>query len=318
MTGESINWREKEEEELREWMVRRKTAMRCCRCKRVVCGVCEWCGRDDEGNHWCGWKRVWGWMCRYSKIMDGRKESVGTSVCCCPLEEVVQKHRKEGEFLRVRSTGLTEGELRRPAKFPTERRVERRRLEESYGVPVEEIEKWAESVGITIGPVCPSEYLIDVKRLLWTYRDLGIDSLKDLPSTDLLKARVRLKKDALPYAVKGHRRLSPRQEGFYQNTIQEGIDCGLYERTPVYEEISPWSAPPVIMMKVPDDPNSELRLTFDYSHVEESMPGNPIVLASEVQEAMGQGESGALGKGDLKNGYWLIEMEEESRPILAF
>lgn len=142
--------------------------------------------------------------------------------------------------------------------------------------------------------------------------------MKDLPSTDLLQARVRLKPGAVPYAMKGHRRMLPRHQAFFETTINEGLDCGLYERTPVGEKISPWSAPPVIVVKVPDDPNSDLRLTFDYSHVDEIMPGNPIVLASEVMEAMGKGKCGALGQGDLKHGYWLTMIEEESRKIRTF
>lgn len=59
-------------------------------------------------------------------------------------------------------------------------------------------------------------------------------------------------------------------------------------------------------------------MTFNYSHVEKSMLGNPIVLASKVQELMGQGKSGGLEKGNLKNGYWLVEMKKISRSILAF
>lgn len=71
-----------------------------------------------------------------------------------------------GKFWRVPSTEIIGGKFHRLAKLPTDRRVERRSLEEAYRVPAEEIKKCAHGVGITIGPMCHSKYKIDIKRLL--------------------------------------------------------------------------------------------------------------------------------------------------------
>lgn len=246
------------------------------------------------------------------KEMVNRKLGNGEERCICTRSGELSNNIEE-EQSRLKEDGAMQA-------FPTKRRVIRRSLKEAEEAGDEAIREWAVNQKFTIGPALPVDKRILIYRLLWTYRHLGIEELNQLPQTDLLTARVRLKPGAVPYAMKGHRRLAPRQMEFFQKTIMEGLECGMYEKTPVDEEFSPWSAHPVIVHKVPEDPNSELRLTFDYHFIEEEMPATAVVLPSEVQDAMSSGGSqrDTFGKADLKNGYWAIGVERESRKILAF
>lgn len=44
-----------------------------------------------------------------------------------------------------------------------------------------------------------------VKALLWTYRDIFVDDLKDMPPIDLIYYRVRLKEETPIYSVRQRR-----------------------------------------------------------------------------------------------------------------
>lgn len=80
--------------------------------------------------------------------------------------------------------------------FPTERRVNHRPI--GYATPISEVRSWSNEVGVVLGPLCPADIHDDVLRLLYTYRHLQGGKLDDLPPTDLIQHRVRLKPGTQP------------------------------------------------------------------------------------------------------------------------
>lgn len=88
---------------------------------------------------------------------------------------------------------------RPPLHLLPERKVIWRDLEKSLSMT--ELESWAGSVGIKLGPLIP-DLLRRLKVLqLYTYRHLNGNDLTDLPCTDLIMHRACLKKDTKPASV---------------------------------------------------------------------------------------------------------------------
>lgn len=216
-----------------------------------------------------------------------------------------------------------------PTQFPTRRRVSRRDIDEGACPPREELEEWANQKGVTLGPMIPNvEWRYRVLCGLWIWRDLDASTMADIPETDLIKHRVHLKEGCVPYASKWNRRLSAYKEKWFTNYIEEGVRSGMYERAPVEESLSRWSAPPVLVTKDPSKKipvreeefatGPELRLTFNYHHVVEDLPAVEYPLQSKIHDLLANPSIRMYGKGDLKHGYWAVGVEEGSRHILAF
>lgn len=116
-----------------------------------------------------------------------------------------------------------------PILFPTQRNIKRLPLSPE---PQTHINEWFENTGITLGSVIPDEPSRDkVKRLLYTYREINAIELKDIPPTDLYQHKVRILPGTAPWLVKSQKRWPPAQKFWLDKTINEGIACGLYERT---------------------------------------------------------------------------------------
>lgn len=74
---------------------------------------------------------------------------------------------------------------------------------------------------------------------LWTWRDLDARELKDVPDTDLIGHRVKLRAAVVPYVSRTNRRLSGYREAWLGKYIKEGMRSCMYERTPASEPLSP-------------------------------------------------------------------------------
>lgn len=106
------------------------------------------------------------------------------------------------------------------------------------------------------------------------------------------------------------------------------MKSGMYERAPLEEALSRWSAPPVLVTKDPSKripvreedftEGPELRLTFNYHHVKVDLPAIEYPLQSKIHDMLSNPRIKMYGKGDLKHGYWAVGVEEGSRHILAF
>ncbi|MCU1500254.1 MAG: hypothetical protein JWM47_4207, partial [Acidimicrobiales bacterium] len=255
-----MGWNPEGKKPVREEEEMDNVVSRCGDCMLISGIFCKVCRFGKNG-------RIGGCFCEASALeanTEGSSDESGV-LYLCSCRGTFGDEGEEEEVVEASGTKIVnnpESYINR-RDFPTKRRIMRRDLSEAERMDPEIIRTWAEGMKFTLGPALPSEKRMTVWKLLWTYRHLGIEELSQLPQTDLITSRIRLKPGAVPYAMKGHRRLSPSHLEFFQKTIQEGLDCGMYERTPSDEEFSTWSAPPVIVVKVPDDPNYELRLTFD-------------------------------------------------------
>jgi hypothetical protein len=124
--------------------------------------------------------------------------------------------------------------------------VHRRSEEDIEFPPVEDMAKWAKSVGLTIGEhiLDDPEWKAKVLRLYWMWRDVGAESLKEMRCTDLVSVVPWFRGKPVPYACKVKKRLTPEAERFFMETVREGLSAQKYVH--IYSE---WNAPTVIAYK---------------------------------------------------------------------
>ncbi|KAI1007354.1 hypothetical protein K3495_g871 [Podosphaera aphanis] len=108
--------------------------------------------------------------------------------------------------------------------------------------PQAEINNWFLKSEITLGPLEPAQH-DKITRLLFTYQDLNSTELSDLPPTDLYIHRVRLKEGITPWNRVKQCRWPPGKEFWLRCIINDGLKCGMYERTmEANGELSDWNA----------------------------------------------------------------------------
>lgn len=203
-----------------------------------------------------------------------------------------------------------------PNTLPT-RRPERRPVSD---LPMQDIDRWFSSSCVKIGDAITEEQKNSLKRLLFTYQDLNSTELEDLPPTDLYVHRVRLKEGTQPFSRVRQRRWPPGKEFWLRKIINEGLKCGMYERTiEANGKLSDWNAQAQIVDKS-DNPGEwdEPRITFNYQNVIEEMPGTYLELMSRVHDHLGHPTHKFFHKLDLKHGYWAIRVHPEDRHLFAF
>ncbi|KAF7550336.1 hypothetical protein G7046_g8047 [Stylonectria norvegica] len=156
--------------------------------------------------------------------------------------------------------------------FPTTRRILRRKID--LKAPMDDVNAWFLASGVELGPLVPASLQEEVKRTLWTYRDLGAGSVADIPPTDLYTHKPRMKPGVEAWNRSPCRRWTEAQVYWLGRLVGEGIASHLYEYTASANgSLSNWAAEPVLVAKDLEDPWAEPRLTFNYSHVDEEMPG---------------------------------------------
>ena len=119
-------------------------------------------------------------------------------------------------------------------------------------IPDEELEEWASSVELVLGPLIPSqEARHNVLCLLYHYRHLNGTNLRDLPSTDMITHRVRIKPGRRPASNTVRKKWPAYTEWWLRRIIQEGMEGGIYELTqPANDRLSLWNARAVVVDKV--------------------------------------------------------------------
>jgi hypothetical protein len=77
--------------------------------------------------------------------------------------------------------------------------------------------------------------------------------------------------------------------------VSEGLQAGMYEYTVAANGcLSDWSAEPVMVVKDETDPWAEQRLTINYSHVTETLPGTGVPLLCRNRRFVVGSQSGFL------------------------
>ncbi|KAI0995670.1 hypothetical protein K3495_g12511, partial [Podosphaera aphanis] len=201
-------------------------------------------------------------------------------------------------------------------KYPVNRRPTMRTLSQA---PQDEINDWFDDTRAKIGHL-NNEQRNKVTRLLYTYRDLDSVELEELPPTDLYVHRVRLKDGTPPFNRPKQRRWPPGKEFWLRRIINDGLRCGMYERTmEANGKLSDWNAQAQLVDKS-DTPGEwdEPRLTFNYQNVVEDTPGCFVELMSRCHDYLGHPAHKMFFKLDLKHGYWAISVHPEDRHYFAF
>ena len=200
------------------------------------------------------------------------------------------------------------------------RAIIRKPVEDS-GLTESELEKWAISVSLTLGDKIPTrEDRFKVLQLVYQYRHLNGTGLIDLPPTDLITHRVTLVPGTKPHAVRFQKRWPPQKEWWLRKLIQDGLEGGIYERTETANgRPSEWNAQAVLVDKVENPgPHDEPRITFNFSKVNEQMPGTHLELVSKVHDYLSDPRHGVYMQADMTHGYYLISLHPDDRHYFAF
>ena len=208
--------------------------------------------------------------------------------------------------------------LRKP--FPA-RRIQR--LVPKQYPPPNVLEEWARRLGLekVLGPLIPTEAdRMRVLRLLYQYRHLNGEDLSNLPCTDLITHRVRIKAGTKPFAARFQKRWPAHTEWWMRKLVQDGLLGGVYELTePANGRLSEWNARAVMVDKVENPkPEDEPRMTMDYSRVHEDLPGTYLELSSKVHDHLSNPNNGCLFMADLKHAYLTIPLHPDDRHYFAF
>lgn len=137
----------------------------------------------------------------------------------------------------------------------------------------EELEKWALRVGLKLEPLVPTmEDRLKVLQLLWQYRHLNSEDLTNLPQTDLIVHRVKLKEGVKPFS-KPQRRMPAHKEWWMRKLVQDDLNGGVYEYVEdANGRLFSWNAQAVMVdksFKVHDhlsNPNHAVLFSADLKH----------------------------------------------------
>ena len=208
----------------------------------------------------------------------------------------------------------------KPKKPFPDRRIHRRPLED---VSEQTLEDWAALMKLepALGPLIETrEQRMRVLRLLYTYRHLNREDLRDLPCTDLMTHRVRIAQGTKPASARSQKRWPPHTEWWLRKLVQDGLEGGIYELTePANGRLSQWNARAVMVDKSDNPkPEDEPRMTFDYSRVTEDLPGCFLELSSKVHDHLANPRHGCLFMADLKHAYLTVPLHPDDRQYFAF
>ena len=190
-----------------------------------------------------------------------------------------------------------------------------------HDIPTTILEEWASTVGLVLGPLISTEAdRHKVLCLFYHYRHLNGTDLTDLPCTDLITHRVRIKSGTKPSSITTQKRWPAHTEWWLRKIISDGMQGGVYQLTePANGRLSLWNARAVIVDKVENPtPQDEPRVTLDYSRVNEELPGTHLELSSKVHDNLSNPNHGCLFAADLKHAYLTIPLHPDDRHYFAF
>jgi len=155
---------------------------------------------------------------------------------------------------------------------------------------------------------------------MYHYRHFNGTDLTDLSCTDLIIHRVRIKPGTKPASCVVQKRWPAHTEWWLRKIVTDGIKGGVYElNEPANGRLSQWNARAVIVDKVEDPtPEDEPRVTFDYSRVEEDLPGSHLEHSSKVHDNLSDPRHRSLFAADLKHAYLTIPLHPDDRHNFAF
>lgn len=169
-----------------------------------------------------------------------REDHVGVEDIKGFQEDKDERRRPNEEEEEFGSARLGFPTLRRPAQF-------RREIDTTAND--HDIEVWFQQSGLEIGEM-PDEERRSSLRLLYTWRDLFVRDVRDMPATDLIEHRIPIYEYAEPKAA-NPQLYTPEENTYMQLNIPKLIEAGIITQCE-----SPWSA----RTKFPRKKNGRLRM----------------------------------------------------------
>ena len=146
-----------------------------------------------------------------------------------------------------------------------------------------------------------------VRELLLTWEHLFAHSDLDLGKSALIKHKIQLT-DQTPFK-EHYQCIPPHMYNDVRAHIQEMLDIGA-----IHKSHSPWASMLVLVWKK----DSSLRFCTDLRKLNNQIIKDAYLL-SQIDETLDSLQGSQwFSSLNLKSGYWLVKMDEESKPLTAF
>ena len=184
----------------------------------------------------------------------------------------------------------------------------------------EDLKTWANQINLKLRSLISfMKARIEILKLLWQYRHLNNEDFSDLFSTDLIIHRVQLQ-SRTKSSSKSQRKMTAHKKWWFKKLIQEDLENDVYEYCEtVNERFSSWNAQAIMMNKSNDSKSTdEMRMTFDYSRIDEIMSETYIELSLKMHDHLSDSKHEMLMSADMKHAYFIINLHFDDRHIFAF
>lgn len=162
-----------------------------------------------------------------------------------------------------------------------------------------------------IGNLAQGDERNEAARLLYTWRDLFVFRIRDLPATDLVVHRIPIFSNAKP--SKAYSGLyNSREEAFQKDLLKQMEDAGVIVRC-----LSPWGARTNFVGK---KDSLALRMVHNYIPINGATikAQYPMRRIEPILKAMTQSKVQVMFKADASNGYWAVKTIPEDQYKTAF
>jgi RNase H-like domain found in reverse transcriptase/Reverse transcriptase (RNA-dependent DNA polymerase)/Integrase zinc binding domain/Integrase core domain len=152
-----------------------------------------------------------------------------------------------------------------------------------------------------------------MEKLLEEYEDIFYLEGDPLSTTNVCKASIKLKQDSTPVFRKQYRQAHAHKE-IIQEKANEMVKSGVAEPS-----TSSWSAPMLaVPKKTTRNGKVDWRIVIDYRELNKQVEDDkfPIPLITDILDSLGK--CVYFSTLDLTQGYYQVELEDESRPCTAF
>lgn len=201
---------------------------------------------------------------------------------------------------------------RRNIGFPTKRQVDDYRREMSTA-PSHEVEAWANDAPPTIfdADMATEEEKLDIRRLLYTWKDLFVVTVRDMPATDLIAHEI----PTLPHA-KPRRDKMPLWTEAEKAYMRENLPS-LTEAGVTAPCLSEWSTKPKF---VPKKASGLLRLVNTYCYLNNMTikDAYPTRRMEPILDSLSQSKMSVFMQADAANGYWAVPINLDDAAKTAF
>ena len=200
--------------------------------------------------------------------------------------------------------------------YPTSRRPIDYQRELSTN-PWETIEKWFSTFGVTIGSKANGAMQsTDRKtaemtaRLFYTWRDLFVEDMVEMPATDLATHTIPTREDAVPRRARD-KLYTPREREWMDRNIPKMLEAGIIDYS-----VSPWCHKTKFVPKKDGD----LRMVHVYVPINAATVPNsyPMKRIETVLNSLMRPGLTVYFQADACNGYWAVPLAQEHAYKTAF